>query len=249
MSTKTPLPTVNEKATESVSIKGLFVGRVSSKLAQLLRHCIRLSVKVHPEGGLVVVEVFPPICCGLVAFYAAFQRCSFTLGVPLCWWIVNKRILSVKHAIRVDLLPTVWHFVLHKTLPSQSVWPYVLMRLQVIGMKSGYLGPTAADITTVLCLLILAGNSELASASLLARRPVTQEFWPFRVPNTDFVAPASPWHTEHPVCPSDVKVAEVQQRCDHPPAFQNKRLRGRCGTGRASFLSTVLTWFFKMGKK
>lgn len=51
MSTKTPLPTVNEKATESVSIKGLFVGRVSSKLAQLLRHCIRLSVKVH--GGVV----------------------------------------------------------------------------------------------------------------------------------------------------------------------------------------------------
>lgn len=89
MSTKTPLPTVNEKATESVSIKGLFVGRVSSKLAQLLRHCIRLSVKVHPEGGkggggLVVVDVSPPICCGLVAFYAAFQRCSFTLGVPLC---------------------------------------------------------------------------------------------------------------------------------------------------------------------
>lgn len=77
MSTKTPLPTVNEKATESVSMKGLFVGRVSSKLAQLLRHCIRLSVKVHPEGGLVVVDVFPPnllrisgvLCCLPALFF------------------------------------------------------------------------------------------------------------------------------------------------------------------------------------
>lgn len=52
------------------------VGRVSSKLAQLLRHCIRLSVKVHPEGGLVVVG-FPPnllrisgvLCCLPALFF------------------------------------------------------------------------------------------------------------------------------------------------------------------------------------
>lgn len=77
MSTKTPLPTVNEKATESVSIKGLFVGRVSSKLAQLLRHCIRLSVKVHPEGGFGGGRGFPPnllrisgvLCCLPALFF------------------------------------------------------------------------------------------------------------------------------------------------------------------------------------
>lgn len=52
------------------------------------------------------------------------------------------------------------------------------MRPQVIGMKSGYLGPTA-DITTGLCLLILAGNSTIGSGSQLASPAVTQQFRPF----------------------------------------------------------------------
>lgn len=219
MSTKTPLPTVNEKATESVSIKGLFVGRVFSKLAQLLRHCMWLTVKVHPEGSLVLLGVLPPIWCGLVAFCAACKRCSFTLGVPLCWWVANKRIISVKRAISLFMADSLAYF-----------WTTLL------GFDCAFYATAGNwDKLTIFrpyrrrhnyrTLLILAGNREIASASPLARHPVTQEFWPFGVPNMDFVAPASPWHTEHPVCPSCVKVAKVQQRCNFSPPFKIKVLR------------------------
>lgn len=47
-----------------------------------------------------------------------------------------------------------------------------------LGFFSGYLGPST-NITTVLYLLILAGNSRLGSGSLLAFTAVTREFQPF----------------------------------------------------------------------